>query len=112
MTLAELDALGDAPNVGGVHFFIQCSRDEAILARKPYLLYAANPDSRTSVRMVSSPTSRSRAPAGQGWGTTSRSFEQVRRDVSDAVAAWPSEIRVVHDDKVELEIQFIRPATQ
>jgi hypothetical protein len=61
VTLAERDVLGDVPRTGGVEFFVRCERDAAILAREPYLLYAAAVESSTHTRLFRSAT-RLRAP--------------------------------------------------
>lgn len=107
VTLAELDVLGDAPRVRGVDFFVRCERDAAVIAREPYLLYAAGVAPATGTQLWRSAmplATRSR----QASGSSSESFAVVRARVHAAIAAWPGEIRVVRDEPGELSVQFMR----
>ena len=56
LTLSDLELLGDTPRVGGIDYFMRCQRDEAIIKRKPYLLYVRERRTTQSVRTYVSAT--------------------------------------------------------
>ena len=114
LTLAELDLLGDAPHVAGVDYFIRCSRDDAIIARKPYLLYVRDRAMPRSVHTYISATpleapQAHRAPQSAGSAAGDDvAFERVCDDVRRAAAAWPTELRVLRDEPNEMLLHFLR----
>lgn len=113
LTLADLDLLADAPRVGGVDFFTRRHRDDAIVERRPYVLYARHPTSLTSVRIAASATPLDHMPHEAGSITgASVTFERVTGDVRQAAAAWPTEIRLLRDEPDTLLIQFLRARSE
>lgn len=112
LTLADLELLGDAPRVGGVDPFTRWYRNNAIIERKPYLLYMR--DTTRSVYLYASATPLEGPPASPttatgGWisgnGVT---FERVCDDVRRSAAAWPIELRILRDEPDQLLLHFLR----
>jgi hypothetical protein len=108
----ELELLGDTPRVGGADYFTRCSRDDAIIERRPYLLYVRNRETTGSVYTYRSATPLEAAAvsaAVAGWisGETV-TFERVCDDVRKAAAAWPTELRILRDEPDQLLLHFLR----
>jgi hypothetical protein len=112
LTLADLELLGDTPRTGSVDYFTHRERDDAIVDRKPWLLYARK--SKQSVYVLTSaiPLAAFPAPLREGeYGSrsgSSVSFESVAADARAAAAAWPTEIAIERDDPDELLLHFLR----
>lgn len=83
-------------------------RDDAIIERKPYVLFVRDHDSTTHVYFYASATPLEAPPqcdAGSSHGPT---FERVRDDVRGAAAAWPTEPRVLRDEPDQILLHFLR----
>jgi hypothetical protein len=114
LTLVDLELLGDVPWVGGVDFFTCCHREQAIIERKPYLLYVRDRRTTRSVYLYASARPLEMQPAHPaldmagsitGDGIT---FERVCEDVRRSAAAWPTELRVLRDEPDQLLLHFLR----
>jgi hypothetical protein len=105
LTLADLELLSDVPETGGVDFFTRRSREDAIIERKPYLLYIREPE---GVGLVASTTPLDEPPPPPRWGSMSGPFEAVRDDVRRSAAAWPTELRIERDEPGRLLLHFLR----
>jgi hypothetical protein len=115
LTLADLDLLGDTPRVGGgVDYFTRCSRDDAIIERKPYLLYvrsrhtAWSVDTYTSAIPLEAQTAHVATGTGGSISGDDVTFERVCNDVRKAAAAWPTELRILRDEPDQLLLHFLR----
>jgi hypothetical protein len=108
LTSSNLDLLGDAPRVGGVDYFTRRSRDDAIIERRPYLLYVRDRQTASSVHTYTSeipleeqPVHSAADAAGSITGD-SVTFERVCDDLRRAAAAWPTELRILRDEPDQL----------
>ena len=112
LSLADLDLLGDTPRAGGVDSFTRRQRDDAIIDRKPWLLYARRSKQWVYVIASAVPLAAFPSPLAEGqYGSVSGasvSFEGVTADARKAAAAWPSEIAIERDDPDELLLRFLR----
>jgi hypothetical protein len=114
LTLADLDLLGDTPRVAGVDYFTRCSRDDAIIERKPFLLYVRNRQTTRSVDTYTSAIPLAAPPANETAGSITGetvTFERVCDDVRRAAAVWPTELRILRDEPDELLLHFLRAAS-
>jgi hypothetical protein len=114
LSLADLELLGDAPRVGGVDYFTRCSRNDAIIERKPYLLYVRDRQTTRSVYTYTSEIPLEEQPAHSAAETPgsitgdSVTFERVCDDARRAAAAWPTELRILRDESDQLLLHFFR----
>lgn len=112
LTLAELDALGDAPRVAGVNSQTSGARDHAIMYRKPWLLYARLGPGVVAAAASSMPLAA--LPADRRHGTingSTVSFEGVVAAARLAAAACPSEIAIERDEPDQMLVHFLRAMT-
>ena len=112
LTLADLELLGDIPDVGGVDYFTQMHRHEAIIERKPYLLYAPSPNPAWSGSVALYRTDIPlEAPSEQPMNMLSGklvTFEGVCDNVRRSAVAWPSELHILRDEPDLLLVRFLR----
>lgn len=117
LTLSDLELLSDAPNTRGVDYFMRRHRDDAIIERKPYLLYVRNRQTTGSVSVYTSATLLDTQPTEPPPGMigsisgSSVTFERVCDNARRAAAAWPNELRIVRDEPDQLLLQFLRAAS-
>jgi hypothetical protein len=109
MTLDDLDILGNAPRVGGVDFITAMLRDDAIIDRKPWLLYARQ--CAWGVACASSEVPIAALPAHGRHGSVSGTFESVAASTRTAAAAWPTEIAIECDEADAMLVRFLRATT-
>jgi hypothetical protein len=114
LSLVDIDLLGDTPRAG-VDFFVSRHRDEAIIDRKPWLLYARKSNLAVHVITSAVPLAVFPAPLRDGqYGSISGasvSFESVTAKARAAAAAWPNEIAIERDEPDELLLRFLRAPT-
>ncbi|HEY0195573.1 MAG TPA: hypothetical protein VGC42_30880 [Kofleriaceae bacterium] len=111
LSLADLELLGDVPRVGGVDYFTRRHRDDAIIERKPYLLYVRAPEATRSVDLHPAAIPLAAPPDGEHAGCITGdcvTFERVCDDVRRAAAAWPTELRILRDEHDQLLLHFLR----
>lgn len=112
LTLEELDILGNAPRVGGVDYFTVMHRDDAIIERKPWLLYERQ--RACGVAWASSEVPIAALPADGRHGSVSGAgvtFESVAASTRTAAAAWPTEIAIERDEADTMLVRFLRATT-
>jgi len=112
LTLADLELLGDIPDVGGVDHFTRMHRHEAVIERKPYLLYARaqNPGWEGTVALYRTDVPLE-APLVEpsSWLSGDRvTFEDVCDNVRGSAAAWPSELCILRDEPHMFLLRFLR----
>lgn len=112
LTPADLELLGDTPEFGGVDHFTQIHRHQAIIERKPYLLYAPsqNPAWSGAVALYKTDIPLD-APSEQPTNWLSGdlvTFEGVCDNVRRSAVAWPSELCILRDEPDLLLVRFLR----
>jgi hypothetical protein len=112
LTLADLELLGDIPDVSGVDEFTQSHRHEAIIERKPYLLYARaqDPGWEGTVALYKTDVPLE-APLGKPTSRLSgalATFEFFCDNVRRSAAAWPSELCILRDEPDLVLLRFLR----
>jgi hypothetical protein len=114
LTLSDLELLGDMSHVEGVDYFTRRHHEDAIIRRKPYLLYVRDLRTSRSVLIYVSATPLAAepmhsAPGETGWiSGDDVTFERICDDARRAAAAWPSGLRIVRDEPDQMLLHFIR----
>jgi hypothetical protein len=112
LLLADLDLLADAPRIDGVEAFLSRYRDEAIIDRQPWLLFARDrPGSvhtlRSRTPLTAFPSPPERSACGSILGATV-TYEAVAAKARVSAAAWPAELAIERDHADEMMLRSIR----
>lgn len=110
LTLADLELLGDTPRGADVAVFTRYHRDEAIIERKPFLLYVRRPETTRSVALHASviPLDEPLAEHTHQISGEAVTFEGICDDVRRSAAAWPTELSILRNAPDQLLLHFVR----
>jgi hypothetical protein len=110
LTLTDLELLSHRPSHSGVDSSTYHDRENAIIERKPYLLYVRDRLTTRSVDLYTSATPLDTQPTRPGGSITGDgvTFERVCDNVRKSAAAWPTELRILRDEPDQLLLHFLR----
>jgi hypothetical protein len=108
LTLADLELLCETPPDGRVDYFMQRSREHAIIDHAPYLLYVRKTPNTPARHFYTSAPPLAPSLLRPRFDSMDEAFESVCHDVRKAAAAWPSELRIIREEPDQLLLHFIR----
>ena len=106
LTLADLELLGDAR---GLDYVTRYFHLEAIIERKPFLLYERDPSSTSDMYRYLSATPLETPPAHRTiCDSMTGSFDRVCASAHMDATALPTELRILRDEPDQMLLHFLR----